>query len=382
MSQLPNSPTDDDPELTEFANAVEMHLGSPGVSMIQLRRGKIAALERFMSGRKIVYLDTKYWVYLRDPDDSPTPDVIHEIKRLLYAGVSSGKSICPMSVPMFMELQSQPIEWRSRTAKVMDDLSMGYCLSPPEDVYGIEISRFFIEHASSLRRFLYAIQPVWTKIGTLFEAYPPRGFTTPEREVAADKAILDKVWAASVSELAGLRKLPLRPRSVADQVNEERRQNPRNGRSFQNLYRDELHGILEFNKDVIDASVRDVTGLVLNPADIPESSFSTEMPARVFINLLREATTRGRGQPGIPMQRTEAALYAALRLNEQRPFNPNDAFDIRHTASALAYCDVYLTERFFAALTSSREIRSVAPLNCQVASNTSDALALIQALSA
>jgi hypothetical protein len=36
------------------------------------------------------------------------------------------------------------------------------------------------------------------------------------------------------------------------------------------------------------------------------------------------------------MQRTEAALYAILRLDEQRPFKPNDAIDIRHTTAALA----------------------------------------------
>jgi hypothetical protein len=87
-----------------------------------------------------------------------------------------------------------------------------------------------------------------------------------------------------------------------------------------------------------------------------------------------------RGQLGIPMQRTEAALYAVLHLDEKRLFKPNDANDIRHTAAALAYCDVFLTERFFASMTNRREILAVAPINCRVAYIPDDALALIRAL--
>jgi hypothetical protein len=89
-----------------------------------------------------------------------------------------------------------------------------------------------------------------------------------------------------------------------------------------------------------------------------------------------------RGQLGIPMQRTEAALYAFLRLDEQRLFQPNDANAIRHAASALAYnSDIFLTEKFFASVANRREIRGVAPLNCQTAWIPEDALALIWAIS-
>ena len=382
MPTFPNHPLTEQEkaEVTEFGKLVEVHLANPQITLQEHRRSRIAALERTLAGRKIIYLDLKFWIYLRDPEDSPNPDTNREIRRLLYDGVAHGKLVCPLSYAIYVELISQPLAKRLETAKIMDDLSLGYCLSGPEDVYGIELSRFFIENASALRRFAYSIQPVWTKIGTLFgESYPPRGLISEDQELAADKAIFDRMWSATVTEMARIKKKPVTPSSVAYQINEERRQNPRGNQTFKSMYRDELHGMLDFNQHLIDASLRDVMGLVLNPGEIPSTSFTEQIPARVFINLIREATTRR--DMGVPMQRTEAALYAFLRLDEGRPFQTNDANDIRHTAGALAYCDVFLTEKFFASLTVRKEIQKVAPMSCQVAWIPDDALSLIRAIS-
>jgi hypothetical protein len=157
----------------------------------------------------------------------------------------------------------------------MDDLSLGYCLSAPEDVYGIEITRFFIENAQTLHRFQYAILPVWGRIGTLFgEPVPPRGKLPPHLELAMDKALLDRLWSLTISQMAQMRKQPQQVESVADQVNQERVRYPRNGQTFHELYCNELHGLMDFNKPIIDRSMKDVAGLVLSKEEIPESSFT------------------------------------------------------------------------------------------------------------
>ena len=365
-----------------FNELFERHRGQSQVSLIQHRRAKIAEMERALAGRKRIYLDTKYRVYLRDPDQSPDPEAIRELKALLYAGVASGKIFCPLSFSTYDELMViMPLERRLATARIMDDLSLGHSFCGPEDLYGLEITRFFIENSQTMRRFTYAVQPIWTRIGTLFgEGYPPRGIVPADYELALDKALLDRMWILGIREMA--EKMPKhRVREhVADQINEERRRYPRAGRSFKQLYADELHGLLDFNKHIIDSSLRDVASLVLDPKDVPESAFSAELPEHVPVNLIRHAITMGKGQPGIPIQRTEAALYASLRLDAGRPFRPNDANDIRHTAAALAYCDLYLTERSFQEMTTRKDIRSVAPVQCQVAWIPDEALSLLRAI--
>jgi hypothetical protein len=370
------------PGFDKFDESVRRHLATPHITLAQHRRGKIAELLKLLDGRKIIYLDTKFWVYLRQPSLSRAQDTIREIKRLLYAGVEAGKLICPMSFPIYLELQTQPIELRLETAKIMDDLSLGVSLDGPEHVYGTELTRFFIENSSHLRHLAWTVVTAWTKIGTLFgESYPPRGILPEPMETAMDKALFDKLWNATVTDMATLDEEPMKPTSVAEQINEERKQFPRDGKSFQALYGDELHGLLDFNKHLIEASLRDIAGLVLNPAQISTSTAPDQVPTAAFVSLVKQATTMRRGQLGIPMQRTQAALHAFLRLDEQRPFQTNDANDIRHTASAMAYSDVFLTERFFASVANRREIRGVAPLNCQTAWIPEDALALIRAIS-
>jgi len=370
------------PGFDKFDASITGHLATPQITLAQHRRGKIAELLKLLDGRKIIYLDTKFWIYLRQPEEARAPDTVREIKRLLYAGVKAGKLICPMSFPLYVELQTQPLERRLQTAKIMDDLSLGLSLDGPEHVYGTELTRFFIENASHLRHLSWTVVTAWTKIGTLFgEPYPPRGILQEPMQTAMDKALFDRLWNATVTDMAQLHEEPMEPTSVAEQINEERKQYPRNGQSFQALYANELHGLLDFNKHLINDSIRDIAGLVLNPADIPASGFSNQWPADKFVHLVKYATTMRRGQLGIPMQRTEAALYAFLRLDEQRPFQTNDANDIRHTASAMAYSDVFLTEKFFASVANRREIRGVAPLNCQTAWIPEDALALIRAIS-
>lgn len=365
-----------------FNELFERHRGQSQVPLIQHRRSRISELERALANRKPIYLDTKYWVYLRDPDESPDPEAIRELKASLYAGVASGKLFCPLSFALYDELMViMPLERRLATARIMDDLSLGYSFSGPEDLYGLEITRFFLENSQTMRRFTYAVQPIWTRIGLLFgEAHPPRGVVPADYELALDKALLDRMWNLTITEMADKMPEHRQREHVADQINEERRQFPRAGRSFKQLYADELHGLLDFNKHIIDSSLRDVARLVLPPSDIPESAFSAELPANVPVKLIRDMTTLGRGQPGIAMQRTEAALYASLRLDEGRPFRPNDASDIRHTAAALAYCDLYLTERSFEEMARRRDIRSVAPVQCQVSWIPAEALSLLRAI--
>jgi hypothetical protein len=368
------------PGFDEFDASVKAHLTTPEITLAQHRRRKIAELLKLLDGRKIIYLDTKFWVYLRQPSLSRAQDAIREIKRLLYAGVEAGKLICPMSFPIYLELQTQPMALRLETAKIMDDLSLGVSLDGPEHVYGTELTRFFIENSSHLRHLAWTVVTAWTKIGTLFgESYPPRGILPEPTENAMDKALFDKLWNATVTDMSQLHEEPMKLTSLAEQINQERKQYPRNGKSFQALYADELHGLLDFNKHLVEASLRDIAGLVLEPAQMT-STPSDQMPTHAFVNLVRHATTMRRGQLGIPMQRTQAALHAFLRLDEQRPFQKNDANDIRHTASAMAYSDVFLTEKFFASVANCREIRGVAPLNCQTAWIPEDALALIQAV--
>lgn len=41
----------------------------------------------------------------------------------------------------------------------------------------------------------------------------------------------------------------------------------------------------------------------------------------------------------------EVSFHAAMRWDKQRKFKPNEYFDFQHGTAALAYCDLFLTEK-------------------------------------
>jgi hypothetical protein len=41
----------------------------------------------------------------------------------------------------------------------------------------------------------------------------------------------------------------------------------------------------------------------------------------------------------------EVSFHAAMRWDKQRKFKPNDYYDFQHETAALAYCDLFLTEK-------------------------------------
>jgi hypothetical protein len=372
---------EDRAEFARYDRHLEFHRNNPHVTLEEHRRKKVYALESLVAGRKAVYLDSKYWIYLREPELSPAPKTIHKIKKILRAGVTASRLICPLSFPIYMELCTQPMERRMATVSIMEELSLGVTLKAPDDVSGIEITRFFLEKSSHLKHLVHKALPVWTKIGLLFgELYPEPGHFPSTTQTTLEKFLYDSFYERSLAEMAAMKESPCELDSVANEINEERRQYPRNGQTFQQLYCNELHGLLDFNKPLIDASLKDVARLVLKPEDIPSSSFSDEIPPHVFVNLIRFATTMGRTSPGIPMQRTLAALHAAIRMDDNRPFKDNDLNDIRHTASALAYCDLFLTERSFASIANNKDVRAVAPLTCRVEWKPEDVLSALQSL--
>jgi len=68
-------------------------------------------------------------------------------------------------------------------------------------------------------------------------------------------------------------------------------------------------------------------------------------------------------------------------MDDRRPFRENDLNDIAHSAVAVSYTDLFLTERSFAELLNRSAVQSViGSTNCRVVSNVSDALATISGI--
>jgi hypothetical protein len=191
------------------------------------------------------------------------------------------------------------------------------------------------------------------------------------------KVMLDVMWEKRMTDYAALDGLPKPPREAAAHVNAERQSYPRRQQSFSELFAAELNGALDVMYPRLEEQLVSVAGIFgIHPT--AEERASAGVYRHVLINLFREAVTRGLDAKAIPSLRVRSALHASIRMDDRRPFRENDLDDIAHSAVAVSYSDLFLTERSFAELLNRSAVQTViAPTNCRVVSNIFDALAAV-----
>ncbi len=159
-----------------------------------------------------VYLDTNHWIGMRDVIlGRPTKSDYALLLDRLRTMRSAGRVICPLSFPLFSELQKQKDDQTRRlTAQLMDELSGGVCLQPPNQIECVEIKR------QILRQVLGPNSPdlfewIWTKaVYACGEAIPiPESGAWSDADVACiQKSLLDILWEQPVLALAEFQDWP------------------------------------------------------------------------------------------------------------------------------------------------------------------------------
>jgi hypothetical protein len=97
------------------------------------RRARFAELWRTVAARKRIYLDTRYWVFLRDAAMGRTKHPVHDdLLAILQRLVASGAAICPLSDSAMFELHKQTdpdeqtIEFELEIWRRRPDLNRGW----------------------------------------------------------------------------------------------------------------------------------------------------------------------------------------------------------------------------------------------------------------
>ncbi len=356
-----------------------LHAASESVPFETYRRRRYDELNTWVGTRKPVYLDTKYWIWLRDPDGSPFPAETKALRAALTHGVKTGRLFCPASYPAFVELMRiNPLNLRLRQAEVMDELCLGVAIRNGFDMAEIEFCEFFGRNLPALRAIPYRVESVWCPVGQMVvEKYPYHEDIPADVMERCRKVMLDVQWEKKMTDYAALEGLPEHPRDTASRVNTERQSYPRGQQSFQELFASELNGALDVMFPRIEEQIVSLAGIFgINPS--AEERAGASAYRHVLVNLFREAVTRGLDAKAIPSLRVRSALHAAIRMDDRRPFRENDLDDIAHSSVAVSYSNVFLTERSFAELLNRSTVQSViGPTKCRVVSNVSDALAVV-----
>lgn len=347
-------------------------------------RARQIELARNINARKKIYLDTRFWIILRDAQVGLSASPPTELLEAIKDGVAKKRLICPISQSVFIEVMKQAYtpERRIGTVALIDELSGGVSLIDDRMRIGTEIAHFL--YANTGKNDLHPAQDlVWTKLAyALGYLHPHLPQTDAALELHVQKSFFDHMWEIGLSEIANIIG-PSRPRDTlkesAARINQEIKSHAQGLVSYERTYRDEVIGAIDLCGDValevlrnmaIDAGVRPVG---MGSAEYRE--FST-----VCKNLLVAAFDKSIAQGTLRTIHVQASLHAGLRWQKRTNFTDHHFYDFDHAAGAVAYCDAFFTEGFLSNLLNANHIRLDMLNGCQITDSTCDAIRIVYEL--
>lgn len=368
----------------EHVFTLEEHSKTSHVSVKEYLRSKSMRLQQSFEEKTLVYLDTKFWLILRDVElrRNQNPNSVSLYKSACRLK-EEGRCLFPVSQDVFLEVMQQSDDLtRVATARLIDKLSDGICFISIRERVGLETLQFFAEKAG------LNVHPVeklvWTKIVYALGFITPETFLKPEINAAIQKAFMDQMWTATFGDvvrtigfdedLARLCAI-----DIANDQNEGKIRHAHENNSFSEMFLSELAGFLDVwepELQYVMHRLRELeTGCKMNDCEINEAS-TPELVSKVIYNLfrLKKISTE------LPTFRIKSGLYAAARWDKERKFQNNDFHDFQHAATALPYANYFFTEKSLAHLITQKMTAYDRLYNCTVVSNVSSALCCLRAI--
>jgi hypothetical protein len=367
------------------ASRLDFHLAHPDISTDSYLTEQHHQWGAKVMTKRRIYLDTRFWIFLRETslgrkDDRTLVDLLSLLRNL----TNHGEAICPISDTTFLEvLRHQDLSTRMATAELVDELSGGACLRPRFDRLGLEMHYWTHSYLGYVSRYPLE-HSVWTKLSFVFGVYSPHetGFDSAT-ERACQKAFFDYGWTMSLTDVVKVLSEAEVPWSELDEkrefdrvakgLNESNVEHAHEWKSFPELYRIEMLGLIEelvpVAVDILRAMRPDATRkhqqILVESGNNPEAR---------FLSILKEEIRGKELRQTLRTSHVGAMCHASVRQNKGENLTGNDLHDFSHAEAAVAYCDAFLTERPLAARLARRNLELTHDFPCMILSTASDAL--------
>ena len=365
------------------------HRATPHISIDRHVERCVVALGASLDGRAAIYLDTKFWIIVRDcaagkRTDPAALELLHRLQTL----VAEGKVFCPLSESHLFEfLKQDDMNSRLETARIVDELSLGVALIDSRMRMGTEVAHFVHSYEGNADDLHPLRHLVWSKLGHVLGFVHPSGTGfDAETELAIQKAFFDRVWTASFEEMLKTLGIGSRPAGLdfdTARLNQSMIQNADQLKSFAQAYAAELGGVAELGADiamdVMDELFRKRTGG--EPAE--HGTQEWQKFRNQWVNLLLVALKRrSKVKQQLRTMHIHASLHAAFRWDKARRFTSNDLYDFEHASAALAHCQAFFTEDGLQSTIAARHVALDKLFRCRVASEIPEAVAVLKAIEA
>lgn len=364
------------------------HAASPEVSIREYIDGLVAKLGDSIAGRHKLYLDTCYWIHLRNaamgrPRHPDHREILDRVRFL----VSTGAAVCPVSDVAWMELskQSDP-ETRLATADLLDELSLGVAIMTERERVIAELEELITSPIIAGPTPILKDR-VWVKAGyALGISIPTIKEWSRKHNLLVQKASVDIFWQISHREItdttSALPPMPAPWEETAAKITASMQHYAHEIRSIQQAFSAESAGALRvFSEEIQVLVLRHFRSATGDHRSIPK-----EQADRVCQKWLTVLINAFRLRPKFMAQRIPslyayAMCHAAVRMDKSRKFNGHDLLDIHHASSGIPYHDAVFTENPLRVLVTAGNVALDKTFSCSVLAKESEVLNYLRKLS-
>jgi len=355
----------------KFVDTFDEHRKNPDVSLGEYIKKRRHQLCDEISSKKKLYLDTKYWIYIRDVALERSNDIIlKQILDGLRDLVKREIAICPISDEIFYELllQTDPVTL-NQTVELIDELSQGVAILSSEERVMYETLYFFNWFYNGNNKLHPQEETVWSKVSYIYGLTHPSNEMWGEDEQVIQKALFDQMWSLSLADVTktiGMENILNWPRhnDISEKLTKEKIEHSKENKSFKQLYLSEFAGVLDVYRDLI---LEGFEYFYMHKTGNKVTQEERQNPeARKIVNVIYNLFKLGKLGTFFPSFIVEAGLYASVRNDLPRKYKTNDFSDFRHAKAALPYFDAFFTERSLKNLVCANNISLDKKYSCEV----------------
>lgn len=372
----------------EASKLLEYHKATPHISIKEYWDYRTQALSATLVGKQKIYLDTCYWIYLRDaamgrPKKSEHSEILNMLRKL----VDSGAVVCPVSDMAFSELmrQADTIS-RLATTKLLDELSHSIALQFEQHRFRSELRAFLLDPTRPTKDSVSA--NIWTKASYIFGPKIPVIENIPEEnQLILQKASIDLFWAGKFSDMAHLSMAELNLGTsfdrIADKINAKKNAYQHEIPSIERALVSEIAGIVDTYLDDADAILLEQY-YCKNGGSVPTPSMEERQKARhdtrnCLINIFVYA--REKAKYMLPSMYAQALQHGAFRMDSNRKFHGSFLRDIHHGTAGVVWHDAMLTEKSLKTLLTRSDVALDKTFGCEVLSKADEVISYLHKLS-
>lgn len=341
-------------------------------------RSQILDTSRSVRCLKKIFLDTKFWIYIRDAevgknDKNDDHELLAELRRV----VSERKGICVISDDSIYEIgKNRKIEDFRIAIRLVDELTNGVGLISRGEREKLEILHY-IEHMRWPNKEFYGPNElVWTKIGSIFGMRIPKN---PNFDAATNEKIqaayLQSIWSKSLSthldQIGMDRFLASIPHYPDFSALENNCKDEEVDANFEPQKVQEAKFIIHRESELMESVAKQLRNKYPDEfsAASPANEIAAHLSACIFAAFIKRSDLQR-----VPFIDIESSVTADIHIDQQRRFKDNDTYDRSHASAALPYCDYFLTEKNLAEILKKRKDSLAKKYNCTIIPSVREAI--------